>query len=141
MPTARIPSIARQLWQQSLRGARQFDELTHGWLGMLAAAGKESLKPDSVITAAAIAYFAIFSLFTLAILSISIASFYAGSLMYQQFILQKLEFIAPALGHLLGQNIDEIIRVRGPVTGVALIGLIWSASTIFYVLNQTLNKI
>lgn len=141
MPTTRIPSSARQLWQQSLRGAQQVDERTHGWLGMLAGAAKESLKPDSVTTAAAIAYFAIFSLFPLTILSISIASFYAGSLMDQQFILQKLEFIAPALGQLLGQNIDEIIRVRGPVTGVALIGLIWSASTIFYILSQTLNKI
>jgi YihY family inner membrane protein len=54
---------------------------------------------------------------------------------------QKLEFIAPALGQLLGQNIDEIIRTRGPVTGVALVGLIWSASTVFYTLTQTLNAI
>ena len=61
--------------------------------------------------------------------------------MDQQLIVQKLEFIAPALGQLLGQNIDEIIRARGPVTIVALVSLIWSASTIFYMLNQTLNEI
>ncbi len=61
--------------------------------------------------------------------------------MDQQLIVQKLEFIAPALGQLLGQNIDEIIRARGPVTSVALIGLIWSASTIFYIFTQTLNEI
>ena len=61
--------------------------------------------------------------------------------MDQQLIVQKLEFIAPALGQLLGQNIDEIIQARGPVTGVALVGLIWSASTIFYTLTQTLNGI
>jgi uncharacterized BrkB/YihY/UPF0761 family membrane protein len=36
-----------------------------------------------------------------------------------------LEFIAPALGRLLGQNIDEIIRARGSVTIVALVGLVW----------------
>ena len=141
MPTTRIPSIARQLWKQSLLSAQQFDERTHGWLGMLAGAAKETLRPDSAITAAAIAYFAIFSLFPLVILSVSIASFYAGPLLDQQFILQKLEFIAPSLGQLLGQNIDEIIKVRGPVTSIALLGLIWSASTIFYILNQTLYKI
>jgi hypothetical protein len=45
--------------------------------------------------------------------------------MDQQLILQKLEFIAPALGQLLGQNIDEIIRARGSVTTVALVGLVW----------------
>jgi len=53
-------------------------------------------------------------------LSISIASFNLGSLMDQQLVVQKLEFIAPAMGQLLGQNIDEIIRVRGSVTIVAL---------------------
>lgn len=56
--------------------------------------------------------------------------------------MQKLEFIAPALGQLLGNNnIVEIIQARGPVTGVALVGLIWSASPIFYMLTQTLNNI
>jgi membrane protein len=107
----------------------------------LTGAASETLKPDSAITAAAIAYFAIFSLFPITLLSISIASFTLGPLMDQQLIVQKLEFIAPALGQLLGQNIDGIIRARGPVTSVALVGLIWSASTTFYTLTQTLNKI
>jgi membrane protein len=59
----------------------------------------------------------------------------------QHLIVQRLEFIAPALGQLLGENIDEVIRARGPVTIVALVGLIWSASTILYVLTGTLNDI
>ena len=62
-------------------------------------------------------------------------------MMDQHLIVQKLEFIAPALGQLLGKNIDEIIRVHGPVTIVALVSLIWSASTIFYMLTGALNKI
>jgi len=130
-----------QLWQQGIRSAHRLNEHTRGWLGMLAGAAREALKPGSAITAAAIAYFALFSLFPLTLLSISIASFNLGPLMDQQLIVQKLEFIAPALGQLLGQNIDEIIRARGPVTSVALVGLIWSASTIFYTLTQTLNEI
>jgi membrane protein len=108
---------------------------------MLAEAVQEALTPNSAITAAAIAYFALFSLFPLALLSISIASFSLGSSMDQRLIVQKLEFIAPALGQLLGQNIDEIIQSRGPVTSLALLSLIWSASTIFYTLTQTLNGI
>jgi membrane protein len=138
------PKMARdiaQLWQQGIRRAHRLNERTHGWLGVLVGAAREALKPDSAITAAAIAYFAIFSLFPIILLSISIASFTLGPLMDQQLIVQKLEFIAPALGQLLGQNIDEIIRARGSVTIVALVGLIWSASTIFYVLTGTLNEI
>jgi len=138
------PKMARdiaQLWQQGIRSAHRLDERTHGWLGILAGAARETLKPNSAITAAAIAYFALFSLFPLTLLSIAIASFSLGSLMDQQLIVQRLEFIAPALGQLLGKNIDEIIRARGPVTSVALVGLIWSTSTIFHTLTQTLKEI
>jgi membrane protein len=108
---------------------------------MLAGAVDQVLKPDSAIIAAAIAYFSIFSLFPLTLLSIAIASFSLGPSMNQQIIIQRLEFIAPALGQLLGPNIDEIIKARGPVTGVALAGLIWSASTVFNTFTQTLNGI
>lgn len=130
-----------ELWQQRLRSTQWLNERTHGWLGILANAIQEALKPDSVLTAAAIAYFALFSVFPLALLSIAIASFSLGSLMDQHLVIKRLEFIAPALGQLLGQNIDDIILERGPVTLVALGGLLWSASTIFYMLNRTLNKI
>ena len=130
-----------QLWQQGIRSAHRLNERTHGWLGMLAGAAREALKPDSTITAAAIAYFALFSLFPITLLSISIASFSLGPSMNRQLIIQRIEFIAPAMGQLLGQNIDEIIKARGPVTGVALIGLIWSASTVFYTFTHTLNEI
>ena len=138
------PKMARefaQLWQQGIRSARQFDERTHGWLGMMVGAAKQALKPDSAITAASIAYFAIFSLFPLALLSIGIASFSLGPLMDQHLVVQRLEFIAPALGQLLGKNIDEIIQARGPVTVVALGSLIWSASSMFFVLTGTLNEV
>ena len=130
-----------QLRQWGIRSARRLNERTYGWLGMLAAATREALKPGSAITAAAIAYFALFSLFPLTLLSIAIASFSLGSLVDQHLIVQRLEFIAPALGQLLGQNIDEIIQARGSITIVALVSLIWSASTIFYMLTSTLNEI
>jgi membrane protein len=141
MTAPKMVSDMTQLWQRGKGSAQSLNERTHGWLGILVGATREALKPDMAITAAAIAYFALFSLFPLILLSISIASFTLGALMDQQLILQNLEFIAPALGQLLGQNIDEIILARGPITGVALVGLIWAASTIFYTLTQTLNGI
>lgn len=108
---------------------------------MLASAAKEALQPDTAITAAAIAYFALLSIFPITLLSISIASISLGPAMDQQIIIQRIEFIAPALRQLLGQNIDEIIKARGPVTAFALVGLIWSASTIFYTFTHILNEI
>lgn len=129
------------IWAQGILSAHKFNERSHGWIGMLVNAAREAVKPDSVIKAAAIAYFAMLSLFPLALMSISIASFFFGSSADQQLILRKFEFIAPALGQLLGENIQEIILARGPVTVIAFIVLIWSASSIFYSLTSTLNGI
>jgi membrane protein len=134
-------SIVARLWHKGVHGAHQLDERTHGWLGILANAARETFKPNSAITAAAIAFFATFSLFPTTLLSIAIASFSLGALMDQHVIIQRLEFIAPALGQLLGKNFDDILQARGSVTVVALIGLIWSASTVFYTLTQTLSEI
>lgn len=130
-----------QLRQQGIHSVNRINELTRGWLWMLADAAKETLKPDTAITAAAIAYFALFSLFPITLLSISIASLSLGPSMDRHLIIQRLEFVAPAMGQLLGQNIDEIIEARGPVTIIALVGLIWSASTVFYTFTHTLNQI
>ena len=141
MTASRMARTVVELWHQGTRRAQGLDDRTHGWLGMLAGAIRQALNPDSSITAAAIAYFAIFSLFPLALLSIAIASLSLGSLLDQHLIIERLEFVAPALGQLLGKNIDEIVRARGPVTIVALVGLLWSASTLFYVLTGTLNHI
>jgi membrane protein len=141
MTASGMAKYIAQLRQQGLRSANRINERTGGWLRMLLSATKEALKPDTTITAAAIAYFALFALFPITLLSISVASFSLGPLMDQHLIMQRLEFIAPALGQLLGQNIDEIIKARGPVTSAALIGLIWSASTFFYMFTHTLNEI
>jgi len=130
-----------QLRQQAIRRANRINERTGGWLWTAASAARATLKPDTAVTAAAIAYFALFSIFPITLLSISIASFSLDPAMDQQLIMQRLEFIAPALGQLLGPNIDEIIEARGPVTSVALAGLIWSASAIFYTFTHTLNEI
>jgi membrane protein len=140
MTAPRVARLVAQVRKQSIHSAHRLDEHTHGWLGLLAGAAKEALRPDSGITAAAIAYYALFSLFPLTLLTIAIASFSLGPAIQQQLIVQKLEFIAPALGQLFGPNIDEIIQARGPASMVAIVVLIWSASTVLYTLTLTLNQ-
>src|SRR6185295_11649549 len=98
MTTSRIVKYVARLRQQGARSANMINERTHGWLWMLTSAVLETLKPDTAITAAAIAYFAFFSLFPITLLSISVASLSLGPLMDQQLIIQKLEFIAPGIG-------------------------------------------
>lgn len=138
MIVTRIVKHAVQIRQQIINSVHRINERTRGWLWMLADATKETLKPETAINAAAIAYFALFSIFPITLLSISIAS---APAIDQLAIIQRLEFIAPTLSQLLGENIDEIIEARGPVTSIALIGLIWSASSVFYTFTHTLHEI
>jgi membrane protein len=139
------PSDSSDFWmalqQRGSRAAHELNSLSRGWLKVLWIALLQTLKPDTAIMASAIAYFALFSLFPLILLSISIASFSLGPDLDQHSIVQQLEFIAPALSQLLGENIDHIIRARAPVGSAALISLIWSASSVFYTLTHTLNGI
>ena len=124
-----------------MQAAQKINERANGFPWVLFNAINKTLLPDTAIMASAIAYISLFSLFPLIILSISLASFSFGSSVNQYETIRQLEFIAPALGQLLGENINQVIRTRGPVTGFALLSLIWSASTIFYTLTHTLNEI
>ncbi|MBI5823921.1 MAG: YihY/virulence factor BrkB family protein [Chloroflexi bacterium] len=135
------PRFWMTLQQRASRIAGELNDLSRGWLGVLWIAAQRTLKPDTAVMASGIAYFALFSLFPLILLSISIASFSLGPNVDQHIIVQRLEFLAPALSQLLGDNIDQIIRARGSVSSVALVGLIWSASSVFYTLTHTLNEI
>jgi membrane protein len=130
-----------ELWQHGVYRAKEINLRTNGWLEMFVGAIRQTLRPASGISAAAISYFSLFSLFPLTLLSISVASYYLGPGVDQRLIVSKLEFIAPAMGQLLGQNIDEIIKARGAVGTLALLSLVWSASRIFYTLTQTTNEI
>lgn len=141
MPAPKLPKYVTDLWQQVVHIAHDLNDRTNGWLGVFGNALKETLMPDTGVMASSIAYIALFSLFPLILLSISIASFSFGPAIDQQVTIERLEFVAPALGQLLGQNIEAIIRARGPVTSFALLGLVWSASTIFNTLTYTLSKI
>ena len=141
MTTPRIIQKMVHLWRKEVNRVRRFDQRTGGGLGMLAGAAAQALKPDSVNTAAAIAYFAVFSLFPVALLAIAIASFSFGSSVDPRAIVQRLEFIAPGLDQLLGENIDAIVKARGAVTLVAFVSLVWSASTVFYMLTGILKEI
>ncbi len=136
-------SLWMSIRQYGGQAAHKANELSRGWLGILWTAVQQTLRADTSLMASGIAYFSLFSLFPLILLSISIASFGLGPAfsMDEHIVVQELEFIAPALGQLLGDNIDQIIRARGSVSSVALISLIWSSSSVFYALTHALNDI
>jgi len=144
MPAMKPNRLAEQLDKIRRHGAalaHTINERSNGWLWILFNSVRKTLQPETAIMASAIAYISLFSLFPLILLSISIASLGLDSYINQQTLIDSLEFIAPALEQLLGSNIDEVIRARGPATSVALLSLTWSSSTIFYAMTNALNGI
>ncbi|MCC7118505.1 MAG: YihY/virulence factor BrkB family protein [Anaerolineales bacterium] len=117
------------------------NRISRGWGLIFWNALQHTFRPETSVKASAIAYFALFSLFPLILLSIAIASVRFGQNIDQHIIMRQMEFLAPALSQLLGDNIDQIIQARRTVSGVAALGLVWSASSVFYTLTHTLNEI
>jgi membrane protein len=104
---------------------------------------QEVLLFKNSLIAAAIAYFTLFSMFPLILLSVAIASnfFDPDPLLAGAEIIERLEFVVPGLGDLLGSNLEQIVQARGAVTGLSALILIWSASSVFYVLTRALDDI
>jgi membrane protein len=129
------------IWQSGREGAAWLDRQSHGWLSVVVNSVSAIFLPNCYLTAAAVAYFAFFSLFPLTLLTVAFASIWFDPLLAENEVVTRLEFIAPALGELLGANIAQIVSARRSVTGLALLALIWSSSTIFHVLTGALDDI
>jgi membrane protein len=126
-----------QFWQR----VEWLNSRSKSWLGAVANALRGVLAPDASTAAAAIAYFTLFSLFPLTLFTIAIASLWLDPMLIEGEVVKRLEFVAPAMGRLLGANIERIVLERRSATGVAAVALLWSASTIFHVITRALDKI
>lgn len=116
-------------------------ERQEGWLGIFLSALRQTLSPESSMAAAAIAYFALFSFFPLIVFTTVIVGTWLEPILDRSQIIRQLDFVAPALAYLLENQLERIVGLEQTVTGVALIALLWSSSSIFYVLTRTLNRI
>lgn len=111
------------------------------WIKLLWRAGWDSFSRETSLLSAAISYYALFSLFPLTLLTVAIASLWLDPLAAESEIVSQLEFAAPGLGVLLGENLQRIVSSRGPITGTAVLMLLWSASNIFGVLTNAMDKL
>lgn len=90
--------------------------------------------------AASLAYYAIFSLFPLILVLITIGSFILEKELIQNQIMQWLEDFFPLAQNLIIKNIESVIRLRGTVGAMALVGLLWAATNVFFILTLNINR-
>jgi membrane protein len=116
------------------------DKKLGGVLSFLQATGREFQEDNGFTMAAAIAYYALFSFFPVVLLMITVSSFFFSSETAQQEVIVWVERYMPASGNLVKANLGHILRVRGTVSIVALVGLLWSGSGVFSALDRAVNR-
>jgi membrane protein len=131
----------QQLWRRGRSYLSYLNRQARGWPRVTAAAVYRTFQPEAYLAAGAVAYFAFFSLFPLILLAVAIASIWLDPALAESYIMERMEYVAPALGELLGANLVQIVAARRSVTGFALLALLWAASTIFHVITGALDQI
>jgi membrane protein len=130
-----------QSWLKKWPRRAELSQIARDWLGVSWQSFRATFMPESALTAAAISYFTLFSLFPLTLLTVAIGSIWLDPMLAESEVVTQMEFVAPALGELLGTNIERIVRARGSITSFAVLTLLWSASNIFNVLTRAADKI
>lgn len=111
------------------------------WSRLVGRSLQAAFSPESQLVASSIGYYTLFSLFPLILFVFALAAKWLDPILTEARIIAELEFVAPGLESLLGENLQNLTDARGPVTGVAAIMLIWSASNVFNVITRTMDRI
>lgn len=96
-------------------------------------------EEESSKTAAAMAYYTMFSLFPLLIVLVTVISYFVSFEQTSELLNQLLTGAIPVSEELLTKNINRIFEVRNSVGAIGIIGFFWSSSRAFYLLVDGVN--
>lgn len=101
---------------------------------------KELSDDDGTHMAAGVAYYAILSLFPLAIGLIFVLSFILESDTAEAELLEFFQTYLPGASATLGDNIKAVEGVRGFLGALSVVGMFWSASAAFGAISRAVNR-
>lgn len=119
---------------------RELNQLTRGGLGILIESIRAYTRMSSAQAAAGMTFYAVFSLFPLLAVAVSITSLFIPEGDIGDFLLNFLTPVFPVSRALIDQNIDRFVNQRGAFSVLGGIGLFWSASNVFVILTDNINK-
>ncbi|NJN53453.1 MAG: YihY/virulence factor BrkB family protein [Anaerolineae bacterium] len=128
---------SRLLWQRTEVYWNRFASNGRFWLRAVLKAIHQTVGGETSMIASSIGYYTLMSLFPLILLTVAISSSWVDANVAEMELMKPLEFLAPGSSELLGQNIESVVRARAPITGVAVLLLLWSASNIFKALTHS----
>jgi len=97
-------------------------------------------EDNGSLLAAGVAYNLLFSIFPFALTMISIAGFFMESTNFESHVINAIANLIPVARGMLEKNLHEVVGARAETGTVAVLVLIWSASSFFNALRNSLNK-
>jgi membrane protein len=119
----------------------RLNEATGGVPGVIKETIERFGDMDGSKWAASLAYYIFFSLFPLLLVLVASATFLLnlGTEEASQEAVQVITEAIPIAEDLVVENLEEVVELRGTLTIVGIIGLLWSASSAFAVLSHSIN--
>lgn len=137
---SKIKDIIEKTTQWLKKVYRKLNDLSGGVLEILRHTFTNFGKERGSEAAASLAYYAVFSIFPLILVFIVVGSFFVDRTVVQNQLLSILQGIIPGAREVVISNIEQVLKLRGAVTFIALISLFWSASNVFNVLAKNVNR-
>jgi membrane protein len=119
---------------------KKVDRFTGGVLSIIQRAFQRFSEERGSEAAASLAYFAFFSIFPMLLVFIIVGSFFVDRMIVQDQLINLLSGVVPGAEGVIIENINRVLRLRGAVTFIALISLIWSATSVFNILAKNINR-
>ena len=101
---------------------------------------KELGDDDATHLSAGIAFYAVFSLFPLLLGLLAIFGTVFNSVTLQEQLLAYVTESMPASREFVSKNVEELVRFRGALGIGSILGLLWSASSVFGAISRAVNR-
>lgn len=118
----------------------RLDRRLGGWLTLFIRTGLAFDQDNGAVISRSIAYYALFSLFPLLLVLISVGSAVLTAGATQETILELVERLIPVAADLVQDNIEQVLEAQSTVGILALLGLVWSASGVFTAMYRAVNR-
>ena len=116
------------------------DQRLKGWPTLLVRTGLAFDQDEGAVVSRSIAYYALFSLFPLLLVLISVASSVLADEEALQTVIDLFERILPISADVARQSVEQALAARGTVNLIAGLGLLWSATGVFTAMYRAVNK-
>ena len=91
-------------------------------------------------SAAALAFYTLFSLFPLLLTVVAVGSFFVDQSVVEHTLINLLPTMIPVSQDFIITNVQQVFTNRGAITILAFLGLIWSGTSVFTVIIRNINS-